>query len=119
MKQRIRKFFITRALRVFLKRKYFQGDYAQNQMDMKKWFNDTEQCRVIVMRIENSRFHFSPQIPKSEDVDLVRALVKEQARIYSRTLRKKHEMVIYYVEDHFFTRLFGCKPGTENRMLKA
>ena len=115
----MRKYFITKALRVFLKRKYFNGDYASNLLNIKKWFNDDCLGEVIVMRIEDSRMKFSPMLPKGGDEDFLRELVREQARSHSRLLRKRHEVIVYYVDDNFITtKIIGCKRGFENRMLK-
>ena len=119
MKKNVKKYFVTRSLRIFLKRKYFNGDYASNLLDIKKWFNDENAGEVIVMRIEDSRMKFSPMIPKSDDQDFIREIVREQARSHSRKLRKRHEVIVYYVDDNFITtKMIGCKRGFENRMLK-
>lgn len=118
MKSKLKKFIVIRMLRIFLKRKYFQGDYASNLLDIKKWFNDDEQGEVIVMRIEDSKLKFSPMLPKSDDQDFVRSVIQEQARSHSRLLRKRHEVIVYYVDDNIISKLMGCKRGFENRMLR-
>lgn len=103
---------------MFLKRKYFSGDYASNQISMKRWFNETERGGVIVMRIEDSKFSFNPHVPKTDDFDLLRALISEQAKEFRRSLKKQHQVIIWYVEDHYITRLIGCRPSHENKHLR-
>lgn len=114
MKEKIKQYVIQHLLMAFLKKKNFFGSYADNVWEMKKFKADRN---IITMMIEDDKNKFSPSIDRAESVDALRALVNEQARQYSRKLRKKHKATIWYVEDHFFTRLFGCRPGKEDVFL--
>jgi len=120
MKEGLRKFIITKLfLRIFLKQKYFLGDFASNHLAMRKWYNEETAGDVIIMDIQNSRLPFHPMLPDNAGSDVIRALVREQARIHARKLRKQHQCIVYYVEDNFISRLAGCSKGYENKILAA
>jgi len=112
--KKIKAKFIQTLRLAFLNRKHFFGSYADNQIDMRKWKADSG---VMVQYIEDNRMKFTPVVNAGEKPDVLRELVKEQARQYNRNLRKKHNCTVWYVEDHAFAKWLGWKRGREDHAL--
>jgi hypothetical protein len=100
-------FFYNRIRVMFLKKKIYFGSYAENLIEMKR-FNATE--RIIIINVFDERL--KPTIIQPQGIEPLFAMeiMREQMREQSRKLRKKHHCELWYVEDHFLTRLFGFKP---------
>lgn len=100
----------------FLKRQIFWGKYADNLLAAKKWYADRD---VIIVYIQDDRLTTTVlSESKPGDPELAKVLAEAQLKEQRRSLRKQRKTVIWYVENHYFTRLLGWRPGKENIALQ-
>lgn len=97
-----------------LREKVFYGTYADNRIAIDKFVADNN---VIPVRIEDDKLKFMAIKPETDSLTAENELIKEQAKIHARKLRKKHKLTLYYVEDNAFNKLMGWKRGFESTQL--
>lgn len=118
MKKKILEFFqnikfnFVKTLKLaFLKQKHFFGTYTDNMKEIHKFAMNED---IIPMYIADSKMqmNFADADPELSKVNpLIRvALMKEQAKEYTRNLRKEHTTTLYYVEDHIISKWIGWTP---------
>lgn len=113
--KRIKEFILKRVRLSLMKREYFYGTYAENLINIKRFVIEND---LIVVHIHNEKLSMTITNPNTGDADADKVLIKEQVRVHSRELRKKHKSFIVYVSDNGFTRLLGFKRGMENMALR-
>lgn len=120
MKQWISKigaYLLKRTRMMFVSNKTFFGKYADNMIEVKKFIANRP---IIALYFHSDAVKIQLELPKGEAArEVIDAIVLEQIRVQRREFRKEKKAILFYVEDHFITRMLGFKETQIHNLLSA